>query len=64
MTNDCKRTGSWDVYVPTSNAKLKHIDTVFFNKDCDLDYVRTSLINHDGYPYNIIVRVHNPLTCV
>jgi hypothetical protein len=25
------------------------IDTVFYQKNCDADYVKTSLINHDGY---------------
>jgi len=33
----------------------EEIDTVFFNKGCDLDYVKESLVNHDGYPSNIEV---------
>ena len=33
----------------------EEIDTVFFNKGCDVDYVRDSLINHDGYPSDIDV---------
>jgi hypothetical protein len=31
------------------------IDTVFFDDDCDRDYVKRSLINHDDYPTNIKV---------
>lgn len=42
--------GAWDVYL---NGKL--IDTVFFNRGCDRDYVRRSLIEHDGYDPNIVV---------
>lgn len=32
------------------------IDSVPYEKDCDSDYVRRSLIQHDGYPDNITVR--------
>ena len=42
---------SWDVIL---NGKV--IDTVWFTKDCDADYVRRSLIGHDGYDYRITVR--------
>jgi hypothetical protein len=31
------------------------IDTVFFDPDCDEDYVRRALIEHDGYPDDIVV---------
>lgn len=31
------------------------ITTVFYTANCDAEYVRESLINHDGYPSNIIV---------
>ena len=41
----------WNVY--TVRGQL--IDQVFFNKDCDAQYVRDSLIGHDMYPSNIIV---------
>ncbi len=34
----------------------KTIDTVFFDKDCDKEYVKSSLINHDGYDPGIKVR--------
>lgn len=42
---------SWDVYL-----KGKLIDTVFYSPDCDAEYVRKSLIDHDGYDYRIIVK--------
>jgi hypothetical protein len=42
---------AWDII---RNGKI--IDTVFYTKDCDLHYVRQTLINHDGYPVDIIVR--------
>jgi len=31
------------------------LDEVFFEVNCDKDYVRSSLINHDGYPNSITV---------
>lgn len=42
---------AWNVYL---HGKL--IDTVFFNRDCDSEYIRKSLINHDGYNDAIVVR--------
>lgn len=42
---------AWNVYL---NGKL--IDTVFFDRDCDKDYVLDSLINHDGYHPNIKIK--------
>jgi len=33
----------------------EEIDTVFFNKGCDEEYVKESLVNHDGYPSDIEV---------
>ena len=40
----------FDVYL---NGKV--IDTVFFDNNCDSEYVRTSLIDHDGYNHRIEV---------
>jgi hypothetical protein len=43
---------AYDVYL---NGKC--IDTVFFNKKgIDAEYVKSALINHDGYDDRIIVR--------
>lgn len=45
----------------TVTLNRKNIDTVFFDKDCDKDYVRNALINHDGYDPAIKVRrARNP----
>ena len=41
---------SWSV-----RLKGKEIDVVFYTKDCDAEYVRKSLIEHDGYNPNITV---------
>lgn len=41
----------WNVYL-----RGRIIDSVFFYKDCDASYVKSSLINHDGYNPSIIVR--------
>lgn len=41
---------AWDVYL---NGRL--IDTVFYDADCDADYVRRGLVNHDGYDSGITV---------
>ena len=46
------RMNAWNVYL---NGRL--IDTVFYDKTCDTEYVRESLINHDGYNPNIIVKL-------
>lgn len=47
----------YNVYMPKGNSGFKYelIETVYFNNDCDADYVRKSLINHDGYSRHIIV---------
>ena len=41
----------WNVY--NSNGNL--IDCVWFTKDCSEEYVKDSLINHDGYDISIRV---------
>lgn len=41
---------SWEVYL---NGRL--IDTVYFAVDMDADYVKMSLVDHDGYDPNIVV---------
>ena len=42
---------AWDVI---RNGKV--IDTVFYDRDCTLWYVRKGLIEHDGYPVDIVVQ--------
>lgn len=42
---------AWDVFLGKTL-----VDTVFYTKDCDAEYVRRSLINHDGYDSRITVR--------
>lgn len=42
---------SWNVYL-----NGREIDIVWYTKDCDAEYVRRSLIEHDGYDYRIVVR--------
>ncbi len=46
-----KQKNKWIVY---SNGLI--MDEVFFTKDCDAEYVKTSLIIHDGYPSDIHVK--------
>jgi len=41
-------TTEWRVY-----RNGKEIDRVFFDDDCDREYVRDALINHDNYPADI-----------
>jgi hypothetical protein len=45
------KMNAWNVFVGR-----KCIDTVFYTANCDADYVRRSLINHDGYPWNIVIK--------
>jgi DNA-binding MltR family transcriptional regulator len=42
---------AFDVY-----WKGKLVDTVFFNDDCDAEYVKQSLVDHDGYQPDINVK--------
>lgn len=45
------RMAKWLVY-----RGSRRITEVYYLKDCDADYVRRSLVNHDGYPSDIEVR--------
>lgn len=54
---------AWNVRSETGwrhdrNGKVVRLftDTVFFDDNCDADYVRRSLIDHDGYPADIVVQ--------
>jgi hypothetical protein len=42
---------AWNVFIGDSI-----IDTVYYDTDCNAEYVRDGLINHDGYPSIIKVR--------
>jgi hypothetical protein len=56
---------AWHVYEPCSrdcsdavqigDNWYRWVDCVYYDDDCDEDYVRQGLINHDGYPSNIEV---------
>lgn len=43
-------TTAWNVY-----TGCKYLNTVYYTDDCDSDYVRTSLIDNDGYDVSIRV---------
>ena len=51
---------AWDVYKHTQEevyyGPSDPIDTVFYDDDCDAEYVRRGLIEHDGYDPSISVR--------
>ena len=53
------KANAWDIYRSEDSYKdgKKPFDTVFYNVDCDHDYVRDGLINHDGYSPNIFVKL-------
>lgn len=53
---------AFDVFIPIGRGKVREIDTVFYspNTNVDVEEVRRSLINHDGYDWNIIVRERRP----
>lgn len=52
----CSNRG-WDVYGPDEeDGHIRWIDKVFFGNTFDSDYVRKSLINHDGYDSAIVVK--------
>jgi len=44
----------WNVFSEVE-YKDELIDSVFFDSDLDEDYVRDSLINHDGYDSGITI---------
>lgn len=46
------KQNAWDVYL---NDEL--IDTVFYDENCDKDYVLRGLIEHDGYDPEIEIRL-------
>ena len=48
---------AFNVYLPYNNHSLAYrlIDTVYFTNQCDAEYVRFTLIKHDGLSEDIIV---------
>jgi len=49
-------TYAYNIYRPTARGALRRIDTVFASYR-DVEEMRRSLINHDGYPADIVVRL-------
>lgn len=45
---------AWDIFDAPESVHL--LDTVFFDDDCEPDYVRRCLIEHDGFPNSIEIR--------
>ena len=39
-----------------SNFNYVLLDIVYFDGDCDYSYVKNTLINHDGFPSDILLR--------
>ena len=54
LVSQASKSQAWNVYLA---GKL--INTVFYNADCDKDYVLDGLINHDGLSPNITIRRSN-----
>ena len=47
---------AWEVYRVGETSKRQHIDTVYYDENCDGEYVYNGLVNHDGYPADIVVK--------
>lgn len=66
MTQEIERRfNTWDILRPKEvffngswETRFIVIDGVLYTVDCTAEYVRESLINHDGYPSDIKVRLH------
>jgi hypothetical protein len=50
------KQNAWRVYREWKKGEYIHIDTVFFNDGIEAVEVRNSLVNHDGYAPDIIVK--------
>ena len=48
---------AWNIYAVRFNGSLTLIDTVFYSVDCDRDYVKQTLVDHDGYSSGIVVMI-------
>lgn len=49
------RQKAWNVYRICHNGSLTLVDTVYYDPDCTSDYVKRTLVEHDGYPADIVV---------
>lgn len=50
---------AWDVFRIEEDEcwrTTRRVDTVFYDENCDAQYVHKGLVDHDGYPPDIIVR--------
>lgn len=50
---------AWDVFKPWTGDSDEYLDTVFYVSTMDADQVRDSLIRHDGFDSDIIVKKNN-----
>jgi hypothetical protein len=56
MTN--QTMNRWEVYLYNAEAEFdEYVNTVFYSKNCDEDYVLHSLINHDDFDPLITIRL-------
>ena len=46
-----KRFNAWNIY-----HRGRLIETVFYTEECSAEYVKDSMIDHDGFPPGIEVR--------
>ena len=48
---------AYNVYLKNEDGEYVEIDMVFYNSKQDTEDVKRSLVNHDGYSPNIVVRL-------
>lgn len=48
----------WEVY-RVCGEFFEYITSVYFQSSMTAQHVKESLINHDGYPSNTVVRLYN-----
>lgn len=53
---------AWTVYQETEGRR-EEIDIVFFDYDCKADYVKQSLVDHDGYNSSIEIKGAGLVIC-
>lgn len=50
---------AWDIFKPWAGDSDEYLDTVFYVSTMNADQVRDSLIKHDGFDSDIIVKKNN-----